>query len=442
MEHADAAGTEVVTAALADELAGRFVGHLREAGHRPGSRIVFLAPNSALLLASVAGALRAGYAAIVLSPRLTERERGEMVGDVGPCVVLNAAGLALAQTAGPVPLDAWWRSRPMHFTSGTSGRPKGVWSGWLDRSAGEALVGEEQAAWGITAADRHLVCGPMSHSAPLRFPLVTLAAGGSVLIPPAFEPATVRGLIETGTATTTFMAPTHLMRLLDDAPPDRSSMRMVAHAGSPCPAHVRARARAAFGDAAVREFYGSTEGQFTVCTPAEFDARPGTVGRARPGRQLRVADDGRIWCRVPQHARFEYWGDPDKTRRAWRGAWFTVGDLGRMDPDGYLYLDGRRSDLIITGGVNVYPAEIERVVLDLPAVRQAVAFGVDDDDWGQRVCVAVVGDVTVDDVRQLCRRQLAPAKRPKTIHVVDALPLTHSGKVDRVRVPARFGQQG
>jgi long-chain acyl-CoA synthetase len=442
IEQLDDAGTELITADGAERIGARFVGHLRALGHRPGTRVVFLTPNSALLLGSVWGALRAGYAAVVLSARLTPRERAELVGDVSPCVTIAEADLRRAQSAAPAPLDEHWHSRPMHFTSGTSGRPKGVWSGWLDAADADAPVDEERAAWGITAADRHLVCGPMSHSAPLRFPLVTLAAGGTVTIPRRFDPAVVSGLIDTGQVTTTFMAPTLLMRLMRHAPPTRAALRLVAHAGSACPQHVRAWARQVFGDEALREFYGSTEGQFTICTPAELDRHPGTLGRARPGRELRAASDGRLWCRVPPHARFEYWGDVDATARAWDGDWFTVGDLGRVDDAGYVNLDGRRSDLIITGGVNVYPAEIERVVLDLPGVDQAVAFGMADPEWGQRVCLAVVGDIDERSVRAHCAEQLASFKRPKWIGVVPALPLTHSGKVDRTRVAAALGLDG
>lgn len=447
-EQIDDAGTELLTAASADAMGRRFVAHLRRSGQPPGTRVVLQAANSATLLASVLGALRAGYAPVVLSATLTDRERVELVGDVRPCLTVDAAFLAAAQdvpasapdsSGGEAPPDDWLHCRPMHFTSGTSGRPKGVWSGWLPELLARDLVGEELTAWGITATDRHLVCGPMSHSAPLRFPLVTLMAGGSVVIPRSFDPAVASALIETGAVSTTFLAPTHLQRILEVRAPSRHAMRLVAHAGSPCPLHVRRQAREVFGDQVLREFYGSTEGQFTLCTPAELDTHPGTVGRARSARELRVDAEGHLWCRVPEHARFVYWNDPDQTARAWDGAWFTVGDLGRIDAEGYVYLDGRRSDLIITGGVNVYPAEIERVVLELPGVRQAVAFGVDDARWGQRVCLAVIGAATETQVRAHCTRQLAPAKRPKTIRVVDELPLTHNGKVDRLRVPVALG---
>jgi long-chain acyl-CoA synthetase len=214
---------------------------------------------------------------------------------------------------------------------------------------------------------------------------------------------------------------------------------LLAFAGSFCPPPVRAAALETFGPDVVREFYGSTEGQFTLCTPDEERHHPGTVGRARPGRTLRVDDTGRIWCRPPAHARFEYWGDPVKTAACWDGEWFTVGDLGRVDEDGYLFLDGRRSDLVISGGVNVYPAEIERVLSELAGVRQAVAFGVPDERWGQKVCVAVVGSVTEPEVVAYCAANLAPYKRPKVVHLADQLPLTHSGKVDRRRVALAHG---
>jgi acyl-CoA synthetase (AMP-forming)/AMP-acid ligase II len=440
----DEAGTQLLTTDVADQLGRRFVERLRSAGLKPGTRVVFQAANSAEQLAGVYGALRAGFAPVVLSHSLTTREHTEMVADVSPCVSANdlpATGNPTTPTAhlNEPDLDDWFHCRPMHFTSGTSGRPKAVWSGWLTERQARALMAEETAAWGITAADRHLVCGPMSHSAPLRFPLLTLAAGGSVVIPRGFDPAVASGLIASGAATTTFMAPAHLQRILDAGAPTSHTLRLLAHAGSPCPLHARTAARACFGDEVIREFYGSTEGQFTICTPAEFDAHHGTVGRARPDRELRVDDEGRIWCRVPDHARFTYWNDADQTARAWDGDWFTVGDLGRLDSDGYLYLDGRRSDLVITGGVNVYPAEIERIVLELPGVRQAIAVGVADPKWGQRVCLAVVGDVTADEIRDHCVRQLAPAKRPKTIRLIDDLPLTHNGKVDRLRLPRLLG---
>jgi long-chain acyl-CoA synthetase len=184
----------------------------------------------------------------------------------------------------------------------------------------------------------------------------------------------------------------------------------------------------------VREFYGSTEGQFTACRSEEWLERPGTVGRARPGRRLRVDEDGTIWCAVPDHARFTYYGAPEKTAAAWRGAEFTVGDLGRLD-DGYLYLDGRREDLIITGGVNVYPLEVERTLREHPRVIDVAVYGVPDQEWGQRVCAAVVGEVAEASLVAWARERLTPPKRPKTWTLLEDLPRTATGKVRRDRIP-------
>jgi len=439
MARLDNSGAEFLTSETARLLGARFVGGLRRAGTPEGSRIIFQSHNSGRLVSAILGCLLAGYVPVVISDKLTARERDELTLDVDPALIVGEADLLRAFNEAPAALGDRLRCRPMHFTSGTSGRPKGVWSGWLDDEEAQALVDEELEAWGISSVDRYLAVAPMSHSAPLRFPLMTLMAGGSVVIPSSFDPEMVSLLIDSGAVTTAFLAPSHLQRILDNCAPTRADMRLVAHAGSACPAHVRRAARHIFGDDRLREFYGATEGQFTICSPGEFDERPRTVGRARPGRSLRIEPDGRIWCQVPPYARFEYWRDPAKTAETWDGDWFTVGDLGHLDDDGYLYLDGRRSDLIITGGVNVYPAEIERIVLDLPQVRQASAFGLADDHWGQRVCLAVVGDVSEEDIAAHCEAQLAPYKRPKSVYVVTDLPHTHSGKIDRLRIPQSLG---
>ena len=173
--------------------------------------------------------------------------------------------------------------------------------------------------------------------------------------------------------------------------------------------------------------------------------RPGTVGRARAGRTLSVDDEGAIWCRAPEFARFTYWRDRAKTSAAWRDGSFSVGDLGRLDDDGYLFLDGRRDDLIISGGVNVYPAEVEAVLGEVAGVGDLAVFGLPDDRWGQRVCVALVpADPSgpgparhlVEAVRNHAASRLAPYKRPKQYEVLDDLPRTATGKVQRSLIPA------
>ena len=411
-----------------------------------GDQVMFATHNSAELLMLVLRCLNSGIAPALVSGAATSREVSEMAHDIGDIRVMTdqdvrifAESLESPDTdyigAGNSP-----QCRPLHFTSGTSGRPKAVWSGWWSPQTAAEWIEDETSAWGITGDDVHLVCGPLNHSAPLRFALLTLLAGGSVIVPPSFDPATVVHAIEQQGVTTSFMAPAHLQRLRDhvaDAP-IKHHMRLLAHAGSACPDEVRLWAYEVFGLDVVQEFYGSTEGQFTQCTAREWLERPGTVGRARPGRQMRVDADGLLWCKPPAWARFSYWGDADKTAHAWEGDWFTVGDYGHIDVDGYVYLHGRKGDLIISGGVNVYPAEIERVLANLPGVQQVVAFGVPDETWGQRVCVAIGGSVSEERVREFAAEQLSGAKKPKSVFVAASLPTTHSGKVDKVATVGLF----
>jgi long-chain acyl-CoA synthetase len=327
----------------------------------------------------------------------------------------------------------------MHCTSGTTGTPKGVWSGLLDEDAAAALVAEERELWGFRSDDVNLVLSPLYHSAPLRFALGTVLAGGRVVIPGPFDPAAVTEAIRRERPTTMFCVPAHLQRLFahwsEVGVPDLGSFRLVAHAGAPCPTEVKRRLIELFPAGSTWEFYGSTEGQFTACRSEEWLDRPGTVGRARPGRILTADPDGTLWCVVPEHARFTYYGDPEKTAAAWRetpdGPAFTVGDHGRIDADGYVYLDGRREDLIISGGVNVYPTEVEQLLGECPGVEDIAVYGVPDDTWGQRVCAAVVGTATEDTLSTYAREHLAPPKRPKTYTFRDELPRTLTGKVRR-----------
>ena len=209
--------------------------------------------------------------------------------------------------------------------------------------------------------------------------------------------------------------------------------------GRRAPPPLKRAAIAAFPAGTVWEFYGSTEGQFTACASADWEERPGTVGRARPDRRLEIDAAGTIWCEVPPCARFEYWRDPLRTAAAWRGDRFTVGDLGRLDDDGFLYLEGRRDDLVITGGVNVYPAEVEHVLAEAPGVDEVAVFGVADERWGQRVCAAVVGDATTAEVIAHARAHLAAYKCPKDVYRVEALPLTSTGKVQRLALAPLLG---
>ena len=433
----------VLDAARAERLQAHVAGWLGDHGATEGDRMAVVSPSTLDVLVVGLAALRTGVVPVLLNPALTEAERADLLDDAQPTLVLGPDELQQAlDHARPAPgrLAPFPRSRPMLYTSGTTGRPKGVWTGVLDDADAEALHRDEADLWGFAATDRHLVLSRLYHSAPFRFAAGTLLAGGEVAIAPdAHDPlAAVRAF----RPTTTFLAPVHLQRLLAAGadPDDLASFRLVAHAGSPCPTPLKERALAAFPEGSVWEFYGSTEGQFTVCSPDDWRRHPGTVGRARPGRTLSVDADGTIWCRPPAFARFEYWRDPAKTAATWRAdGSFTVGDLGRLDDDGFLHLDGRRDDLIITGGVNVYPLEVERVLLDHPAVRDAAVFPVDDEHWGQMVCAAVVSDLDEDALRDHVTARLAPYKRPKRWLLVDHRPHTPTGKLRRSELATQLG---
>ena len=398
--------------------------------------MALLVPGSLTYLAAVGSLLARGVVPIPLDPRLTAYERERILGTLSPGLVVEDED-DLAALAGELDLP---RARPMHVTSGTTGTPKGVWSGVLGAEDAGALVAEERELWGFRADDVNLVLSPLYHSAPLRFASGTALAGGRVVIPGPFDAATVTAAIEAERPTSMFCVPAHLQRLFahwdEHGRPDLSSFRLVAHAGAPCPPAIKRRLIEAFPAGSTWEFYGATEGQFTACRSEEWLERPGTVGRARPGRRLSVDPDGTIWCAVPPYARFEYFGDPVKTAAAWRTdadgrSSFTVRDVGRLDDDGYLYLDGRRHDLIISGGVNVYPLEVENALRDHPGVVDVAVYAMPDERWGQRVCAAVVGTATAAELDALARERLAPPKRPKEYHHLDELPRTLTGKVRR-----------
>jgi long-chain acyl-CoA synthetase len=412
-----------------------------------GSRVALLVPGSETYVDLVLALLGRGVFPVPLDPALTQAERTRVLAPISPDLTVTSHAEVVALLAAVAgdgdPRRSLPRGRPMHCTSGTTGTPKGVDSGLLGPRLAADLVAEERALWGFCAEDVNLVLSPLHHSAPLRFATGTLLAGGRIVVPGRFEPAAVTAAIAAERPTTMFCVPTHLQRLFahwdEEGVPDLSSFRLVAHAGAPCPPALKRRLVDLFPDGSTWEFYGSTEGQFTACRSEEWQQRPGTVGRARPGRTITAADDGTLWCVVPEHARFSYVGAPDKTAAAWRdtpdGPAFTVGDVGRVDQDGYVFLEGRRTDLIISGGVNVYPLEVEQVVREARGVEDVAIFGADDETWGQRVCAAVVGVATVHDLDAHVRSVLAPAKRPKTWVRVDALPLTATGKVRRDLLP-------
>lgn len=412
---------------------------------REGDRVALLVPGSLTYVDAVISLLARGVFPVPLDPRLTAYERERILATLAPTLVVEDEA-ALRALIDPAATRSLPRGRPMHVTSGTTGVPKGVYSGVLDDTQARALLDEERDLWGFLADDVNLVLSPLYHSAPLRFAMGTLLAGGRVVAPGGFEPERITAAIQEHRPTTMFCVPAHLQRLFDHwdqvGVPDLGCFRLVAHAGAACPPATKRRLIELFSPGSTWEFYGATEGQFTACRSEEWLERPGTVGRARPGRSLRVDEHGTIWCSVPEHARFRYFGDPERTAAAWRGDEFTVRDLGRLDDDGYLYLDGRREDLIITGGVNVYPVEVENALSDHPGVRDVAVYGVPDERWGQRVCASVVGSATAEELDQWAREHLAPPKRPKQYRFTGELPRTLTGKVRRLELADEVTRSG
>ena len=430
------------TAAEAEVLQSRVAGALLARGLRAGDRVAFICPNSVELLCAILGAARVGVAPVPLNPTLLDDERAGILDNADPALVVGPAALSVLADGARAELAPAPLVRPMHYTSGTTGTPKGVWSGVLDEVDAIALQHDESEVWAFEAGDVLLACSPLYHSAPLRFSTGTLLAGGEVVILERFDAGAVAHAIAEDRPTLAFMVPAHLQRLFAWGQlPDVRSFRRLVHAGATCPAPIKEAALARFPTGSVWEFYGATEGQFTTCPPEDWLAHPGTVGRARPHRRLEVDDDGLVWCHAPPFARFEYWRDPERTRQAWRGDAFTAGDLGHVE-DGYLFLDSRRDDLIISGGVNVYPAEVENVLAGLAGVMDVAVFGAPDERWGQRVCAAVVGRVRPDDVVEHARAHLAPYKCPKDVYLVDDLPRTGTGKVRRSQLADELGVAG
>ncbi len=426
-------------------------GGFKRAGLTPGSVVVVATDGSVDALCAVLGAARSHLVPVLLNPSLTEREVHALLAQVEPAMVLTQASQVAAlfdgkeQELAPHPL-----TRPIHFTSGTTGVPKAVTTGLQDERTAAAIVADEQELWRLGPGDRFLMCSPMHHTVAIRFAVTALSSGAELLFTSKFDAANTLQSLRTDQPTAAFMVPTHLQRILgsQDLGPDEtfSSLRYLAHAGSSCPPSLKLAAMDRVGGEGILEFYGASEAQFAFCTQDEWLEHPGTVGRARSGRRLLIdpvdGGDGigTIWCEVPEFARFSYLGNQEATDAAWRGPACTVGDLGELDSEGFLYLTGRRQDLIITGGVNVYPAEVEAGLSGVGGVTELCVFGVEDPTWGQKVCCAVVGGAeAIANLRQRAERDLAPHKRPKEYFELDALPMTSTGKVLRREVASLFG---
>jgi long-chain acyl-CoA synthetase len=343
---------------------------------------------------------------------------------------------------------------PMFYTSGTTGRPKGVKS----TAKAPPLESMQMMGAGLTGLlsippdGVTLLCGPIYHSAQWAFSYLPLIAGSSVVMRHRFDAAEVLALIDRYRVTNVHLVPTQFHRLLrlDDtvrAAFDGGSLRAVWHGAAPCPPDIKRRMLDWWGDV-IHEYYGSTEGSIvTTASAEEWRARPGTLGRATPMVEIRIVRDdgsvaaagepGQIYVKNRMGSDFEYHNEPAKTAAAHlEPGLFTFGDVGYLDGDGYLFMSDRKIDMIISGGVNIYPAEIEAVLLTHPAVHDAAVFGIPDEEFGESVKAAVQlqpnsapGSELEAELIAHCRAHLAGYKAPRSIDFVAAMPRHPTGKL-------------
>ena len=434
-------------------------------GNRPEFAEVFFAcQRSGLRLTPVNWHLtsdEAGYIvadceakAIIADHAVGELARASLAAAPGCSVALAYGGTvesferyedALAAEA-PDALEEPTRGGTMLYTSGTTGRPKGV---YRPTPASPVLV--NLYGYAEAGGDVHLCTGPLYHAAPLAFSMsIPLAFGATVVVMDAWDAERALQLIDEHKVTHTHMVPTMFHRLLS-LPEDRrraydvSSVRHVLHGAAPCPVPVKHRIIEWFGPVVV-EYYAATEGVGSFVDAATWLQRPGTVGLPITPEQVVVGDEegtalppgeiGLIYLRAPEGQRFSYFKDDAKTESAYRGNYFTLGDVGYLDEDGYLYLTDRSANLIISGGVNIYPAEVDGILLEHPAVADAATIGVPSDEWGEEVLSIVElqhgiapSDALAEELVGFCRARLAHFKCPRKVEFIGVLPRQDNGKI-------------
>jgi long-chain acyl-CoA synthetase len=341
----------------------------------------------------------------------------------------------------------------MIYTSGTTGHPKGVrrFAPTPEQTANaERMRG---MIYGLKPGARALLPGPLYHSAPNSFGLRAGRLGGALVIMPRFDPEEFLRVVATEKIDTIFMVPTMFIRLMKLPEEirnkyDMSSLRHIIHAAAPCPADVK-RAMIEWWGPVIYEFYGSTEsGAVTFANSEDALKKPGTVGKISPGADLRfIGDDGtelpqgeigEIYSRIAGNPDFTYHNKPEKRAEIDRDGFITSGDVGYIDADGYVFICDRKRDMVISGGVNIYPAEIEAALHALPGVHDCAVFGIPDAEFGEALMAVVEPQpgVTLDlaSIRSQLKVSLADYKVPKHIEIQSSLPREDSGKIFKRRL--------
>jgi len=456
-----------------------------ELGVGAGDRVALLLRNSIEFLEASIATVPLGAGAVPINWHWRSEEIAHVLADSGASALVMHAGLA-PSVEGAVPegvavvavedggaraplgahsWEAWmsslepWQEAPesaptsIIYTSGTTGKPKGVVRVPADEEKREQTRALLAEIFQLGEGERTVIPAPMYHTAPNVYALAAALAGMDMTIMQRFDAEEFLRIVSTHGVTVVQMVPTMFVRMLalPDAVRDSydlSSLRWVVHAAAPCPPDVK-RAMIEWLGPIVAEYYGGTEtGPVTFCTSKEWLEHPGTVGRPLPRAEIRILDEdgrelppgepGEVYMWLDVWPDFTYANDEAKRRSVERDGLVSCGDIGYLDDDGFLYLNDRRSDMVISGGVNIYPAEIEACLLALEGVRDCAVFGIPDEEFGEALAAHVELDdgarLEEDEVRDHVRRRLAAYKTPRTVRFDAALPREDSGKIFKRRL--------
>ena len=443
-------GDRVETFAEFEDRTDRLAVVLEQRGASAGVPVATVLPNGIEFFETSIAAAKLDAPFLPINWHLKADEIAYIVRDAGVAVVVDGAYEdALASVSDAPARDRMAGPSLVFYTSGTTAKPKGIVLEGFNRERMRMGMDGQVALWGWTADDVHLLCGPAYHAGPCGWTHTALYIGATSVIMPAWDAREWLRLVHEHRVTRAFMVPAHFIRLLEvpdeeRASYDLSSLRLIVHGAAPCPLPIKRRMIEWLGPLGceIHELYGASEGGATKIGPQEWLAKPGSVGKPWPNIEVRVLSDdgsrlpageaGLIYI-TPMGGRFEYRNDPEKTAEAWRGDAFTVGDIGYLDDDGYLFITDRKSDMVLWGGVNISPREVEEVLYDHPGVVDCAVFGIPDERSGERLkaMIEARGDVSVDDLTVFVQERLADYKVPKDWELVDELPRDSAGKVKK-----------